>query len=61
MFTCLNCNTSENEMPLIHIQYKGETIYICSGCMPILLHSPTKLVGKLADADKIQPAHHDQS
>ncbi|HBG74628.1 MAG: hypothetical protein A2X25_11390 [Chloroflexi bacterium GWB2_49_20] len=59
MHTCLNCNRSENEMPLINLQYKGEKLYICSGCMPVLLHSPAKLAGKLPDAEKIQPAHHD--
>lgn len=59
MHTCLNCNRSENEMPLITIQYKGDTIYLCSGCLPILLHSPEKLSGKLTDAENIQPAKHD--
>lgn len=59
MQTCLNCNRSEDVMPLINLQYKGEKIFICSGCMPVLLHSPAKLAGKLEDADKIQPAHHD--
>ena len=59
MHTCLNCNRSENEMPLIHLQYRGEVLFLCSGCMPILLHSPGKLIGKLPDAEKIQPAHHD--
>jgi hypothetical protein len=59
MHTCLNCNRSENEMPLIVLQYKGDTIYLCSGCLPILLHSPAKLSGKLTDAESIQPANHD--
>ena len=59
MLTCLNCGRSEEQMPLIHLQYKGERIYLCSGCLPILLHSPAKLAGKLVDADKIQPVNHD--
>jgi hypothetical protein len=46
-------------MPLINLQYQGENLFICSGCMPVLLHSPAKLAGKLADAEKIQPANHD--
>jgi len=45
-------------MPLINLQYKSEKLYICSGCMPVLLHSPAKLAGKLVDAEKIQPANH---
>jgi len=54
MLQCINCDQSEEEIPLINIQYKGEKIFVCSGCMPILLHSPAKMVGKLKDADKIQ-------
>jgi hypothetical protein len=59
MNTCLNCSRSENEIPLIPLQYKGEKRYLCSSCMPILLHSPAKLIGKLPEAEKILPAHHD--
>lgn len=59
MHTCINCDRSENEMPLITLHYKGEVIHLCSGCLPILLHSPAKLSGKLVDAEKIKPANHD--
>lgn len=59
MNTCLNCGRSEDEMPLITLKYKGETLHLCSGCLPILLHNPAKLTGKLTDAEKIQPAKHD--
>jgi hypothetical protein len=59
MIHCLNCNRSENEIPLISLHYQGEKIHICSVCLPILLHSPVKLIGKLADAEKIHPANHD--
>jgi len=59
MHSCLNCNRSEDEMPLVNLQYMGEKIFICSGCLPVLLHSPAKLIGKLAEAEKIQPANHD--
>ena len=58
MHQCINCDHSEEDMPLINIQYKGKKIFVCSGCMPILLHSPEKMAGKLTDADKIQPAKH---
>jgi hypothetical protein len=59
MQNCLNCGRSENEMPLVSLLYKGEKVYLCSGCLPILLHSPAKLSGKLTDAEKIRPANHD--
>ncbi len=59
MHTCLNCNRTENEAPLVTLQYKGELVYLCSQCFPILLHAPLKLAGKLEGAEKLQPAKHD--
>ncbi len=59
MNACLNCEKTEQEVPLIMLQYKGEQVYICSQCFPNLIHSPAKLTGKLADAEKLQPARHD--
>jgi hypothetical protein len=59
MNTCLNCNHSEQEIPLVTLQYQGQQVYICSQCFPTLIHSPAKLAGRIKDADKIQPADHD--
>lgn len=59
MNTCLNCNRSEQEIPLVTLQYQGKQVYICSQCFPTLIHSPAKLAGELKDAEKIQPADHD--
>lgn len=59
MQTCLNCNRSEQEVPLITLQYRGEQVFLCSQCFPTLLHDPAKLAGKLADAEKLQPVRHD--
>jgi hypothetical protein len=59
MKTCLNCQKSEQEIPLVTLQYQGYQGYICSQCFPTLIHSPAKLAGKIKDADKIEPASHD--
>lgn len=53
---CLNCNISENEMPLVNLIYSRKQVYICSSCLPVLIHQPQKLVGKLEGAEKISPA-----
>ncbi len=58
--SCLNCNTSENEIPLVTLTYSGEPAHICSRCLPLLIHHPNELVGKLKGAENIPPAdHHD--
>ena len=59
MKTCLNCQKTEQEIPLVTLQYLGQPIYICSQCFPTLIHSPAKLAGKIKDADKLPPADHD--
>jgi len=59
MKTCLNCDRSEHDIPLVTLQYQGTQVFICSQCFPLLIHSPVKLTGKLKDAEKIQPADHD--
>ena len=44
---CLNCNRTEQEIPLLHLTFKGETKYLCPQCLPILIHKPHLLVDKL--------------
>lgn len=56
---CLNCNTSENEVPLVNLSFVGKSTYICSSCLPVLIHQPQQLMGKLEGAEKISPAKHD--
>jgi hypothetical protein len=59
MKTCLNCQKSEQEIPLVTLQYQGKEVYLCSQCFPTLIHSPAKLAGKIENAEKIQPGKHD--
>jgi len=56
MKTCLNCQKSEQETPLVTLQYQGHETYICTQCFPTLIHSPAKLAGKIKGAERIQPA-----
>lgn len=53
---CLNCNASENEIPLVNLVYAGKPVYICSKCLPILIHKPEMLIGKIDGAENIPPA-----
>lgn len=53
---CLNCGKSESETPLLHLHYSGEDQWICSHCLPTLIHAPQKLIGKIKNADQIKPA-----
>ena len=56
---CLNCDRPETVIPLVSLRYDGSQAWICSQCLPILIHKPGQLTGKLANADKITPVPPD--
>jgi len=56
--TCLSCNRSENEIPLVTLTYAAKPAYICSYCLPLLIHHPEQLIGRLEGAENIPPAEH---
>jgi hypothetical protein len=45
--TCLNCGASEQDRPLLPIQFQGNELHICPQCLPILIHNPQELTEKL--------------
>jgi hypothetical protein len=47
---CLNCDRSDNDSPLISLRYRSKDAWICSQCMPQLIHHPELLAEKLAKA-----------
>lgn len=53
---CLNCNRTETEIPLVSLRYGGNQAWICSQCLPTLIHQPERLIGKLAGAENFPPA-----
>jgi len=57
---CLNCNRSDTEVPLLAMQFQGQSTWICSQCLPTLIHKPQQLAGKLPGIDpmSIQASEH---
>jgi len=55
---CLSCNRSENEIPLVTLTYSAKLAFICSHCLPMLIHHPEQLIGRLEGAENIPPAEH---
>jgi len=45
--TCLNCNRTDQEIPLVMLTFGNENRYICAQCFPILIHKPEQLAEKL--------------
>ena len=57
---CLMCQRADDVTPLIPLEYRGEGIWICPQHLPVLIHDPSQLIGKLDGAENLRPAdHHD--
>lgn len=60
MKTCLNCEKTEEQVPLLQMHYKGAPFLICPQCLPVLIHTPAKLADKMPGLEKLQPPEHPQ-
>ena len=58
MARCVSCERSVEEVPLLHVQSRNGMAYICPQCLPVLIHHPERLQGKLAGAEHLQPREH---
>jgi len=57
---CVACNRTEQEVPLITLDYQGRNFRICPQHLPMLIHDPQSLTGRLPGAEGLEPAeHHD--
>lgn len=58
--SCIACGRSSAEVPVVKLEYMGEAIGICPQHLPILIHDPTRLAGRLRGAESMEAAdHHD--
>ena len=56
---CLVCERTENQVPLIKLQYQSNAYWICPQHFPILIHNPDQLIGKLPGAENLAAHKHD--
>ncbi len=54
--TCLNCNRTDEQVPLLSVTFKGETKHICPHCLPTLIHKIHLLVDKLPGVEIPPPS-----
>lgn len=53
---CLACNRNAGQTPLITLEYRGDLLYICPQHLPVLIHDPARLTGRLPGAEDLEPA-----
>ena len=54
--TCLACGQNADQIPLIPLDYQGSRLWICPQHLPVLIHDPAKLAGRLPGAEGLRPA-----
>jgi hypothetical protein len=55
---CVNCGRTVEQVPLIPLMHRNGQTYICPQCLPVLIHKPQQLVGKLSGAEMLEPHEH---
>ncbi|GAB4571214.1 MAG: hypothetical protein Kow0077_07300 [Anaerolineae bacterium] len=57
---CLVCEQTSDQVPLLTFAYQGGEFAICPQHLPILIHKPAQLAGKLPNANALSASdHHD--
>ncbi|MHC4450660.1 MAG: hypothetical protein ACYS0E_11095 [Planctomycetota bacterium] len=57
---CLACERESDVTPLVKLEYKGAPYWICPQHLPLLIHDPAQLIGKLEGAENLKPSdYHD--
>ena len=57
---CLACGRSREQTPLLALEYRESRLWICPQHLPVLIHDPHQLVGRLPGAENLSPAdRHD--
>lgn len=51
---CIVCEQTSQELPLVALEYQDRRYWICPQHLPILIHDPQKLIGRLPGAEKLQ-------
>lgn len=55
---CLVCERTSHEIPLVELRYQAQSFWICPQHIPVLIHQPQTLIGKLPGAEHLEPHHH---
>jgi hypothetical protein len=48
---CLYCERDSDQVPLLALKFQEAELWICPQHLPILIHKPAQLAGKLPGAD----------
>ena len=50
---CFYCKITEQEVPLIKLVFRDQSLFICPQHLPILIHKPEQLAGILGGTENV--------
>ena len=50
---CAYCQRTGDEVPLLTLNYQEKTSWICPQHLPVLIHKPEKLIGKVPGVENL--------
>jgi hypothetical protein len=56
---CIHCERDSHEVPLVALRFQNSEAWICPQHLPILIHKPQVLAGKLPGVENLAPEEHD--
>ena len=56
---CVYCERDSYEVPLVALRYQDSDAWICPQHLPILIHKPQLLAGKLPGVENLSSEGHD--
>jgi len=56
---CLVCEQDSQTVPLLELRFQDGVFWICPQHLPILIHKPSQLAGKLPGAERLLEAGHE--
>ncbi len=56
--TCVACGRRSDDVPLMTFEFRGKRARICAQHLPVLIHDPGQLAGRLEGAETLSPAEH---
>jgi hypothetical protein len=56
---CAQCNRTSEEVPLLQLKFKQRVSWICPQHLPVLIHKPHNLIGKIPGVENLSPERHE--
>lgn len=60
-YRCLICGRSEDELPLVAQRHRGHQIWVCTACMPVVIHHPEQVRHRLETLPRSESANAEES